>query len=300
LGDGFGQPARLATNYDAVLISALTDAQSAEPAARTSHVCPLRGFRRLSVVAPSASGARYAASLSMLMVATKIDDHAADGDGFIGQLPSLFTSLARRLRNTTRQVAQRLGFDIREIVEAVSEQGGREAQSGRGFLFYSEPTERSVAAAFAHTAQIADQPENYAPLAEVGGLFGRLVFLLDSYRDLDDDRRGGAFNALTASSEKGGEKPLARGLFSDAHAKIRQLLDELHLARPQLVRQLLVDDLGAVGERTLGVAMDNSFSGETEHRQEDDGCSSTRWCDCCCVPDCCCAGDCDCCCPCEC
>ena len=115
LGDAFGQPARLATNFDAVLISALTEAQSAEPAARTSHVCPLRGFRRLAVVAPSAPGAQYAASLSMFMVATKIDDHAADGDGFVGQLPTFFTHLARRMRKTTRQVARGLGFDIGEV-----------------------------------------------------------------------------------------------------------------------------------------------------------------------------------------
>ncbi len=292
LGDAFGQPARFATNYEAVLISALTDAQSAEPTPRTSHVCPLRGFRRLSVVAPSASGAQYAASVSMLMVATKMDDHAVDGDGFIGRFPTLFASLARRLRRATRRVARRLGFDIGEIVEAAAEQTGRESHSGRSFLFYSEPTERSVAAAFAHTAQIAERSENRAPLAEIGGLFGRLIFLLDSYRDLEDDRREGAFNALAASSEEGCEKPLAQRLFQEGYARIHQLLDELHLARPGLVRQLLVDELGAVGARTLGVAMEGSDPDEEERRKKDGGCWNACCCDGCCG---CCDCGCDCC-----
>jgi len=33
----------------------------------------------------------------------------------------------------------------------------------------------------------------------MGALFDRLVFLLDSFRDLDEDRRKGAFNAATRS-----------------------------------------------------------------------------------------------------
>ncbi|MEM8993368.1 MAG: DUF5685 family protein, partial [Acidobacteriota bacterium] len=118
LGDAFGQPARLATNYDAVLISALTDAQRDEPAERQVHLCPLRRFRRLAVVPASDEGTRYAASLSMLMVATRVDDGVTDRDGLSGRLPALSRFTARRLRAKAEPVAGALGFDFTEIEAA--------------------------------------------------------------------------------------------------------------------------------------------------------------------------------------
>lgn len=309
LGDSFGQTARLATSYDAALISALTEAQSREPLQRMSHVCPLRGFRTLDVVAPTASGARYAASLSTLMVATKLDDHAQDGDGLVGRLPALARALARRLRRATRQVSQGLGFDTRTVEDAVAEQGGRESEPGRDFLFYSEPTERSSAAAFAHTAELAGRPENRGLLEEMGALYGRLIFLIDSVRDLDGDRRRGHFNALDASKSgpAAGERQTARRLFAQAHERLAVLVGELKLDRPDLVRHLLVEQLGSLGtqlfetreERDERRRIEKTYGKKETRSSCCDGCcdvcsfceccasSPSRGCSCCCDDVCC-------------
>ena len=302
LGDCFGQPARLATNYDAVLISALTDAQRDEPTERRVHRCPLRGFRRLAVMPASDEGARYAASLSMLMVATRVDDAVADGDGLLGRLPNLSASAARHLRAKAAPIARALGFDCSGIEAATSEQAEREAQSGRGFDFYSEPTERAAAIAFAHTAEITCRYENRAPLAEIGGLFGRIMFLLDSFKDLRTDRRQGTFNALAATCEEGHEQAAAQRLFREAFGRIRELLDQCRLVRPQLVHELLVGHLSAVGGAALGLAMETVDGEEAKRRKKskdcfdpcccDSGCCDccgafTRGCDCGCDCDCC-------------
>lgn len=123
LRDHCGQTARLTTNYDAALISVLCEAQAAAPLPTVTHVCPLRGLRRAEVIAPSASASRYAASLSTLMAATKIDDHAADGDGWVARLPTLFKALGRRWRKAARP----LGFDTGNIERHTAEQDARES-----------------------------------------------------------------------------------------------------------------------------------------------------------------------------
>ena len=254
LGQEVGQTARLATNYDGALLSALADAQSVEPAPRIRHFCSLRGFRHATVVAPAAPAAQYAAAISTLMVATKVDDHVTDGDGFVAWAPKLFGDLARRARAAARHLARLVGFDTTSIETAVADQGDREAQTGRDFLFYSEPTERALAAAFVHTAEVAGRPENRPLLAELGALFGRLMLLFDSYRDLAADRAKGHFNALDAAADDGHVEPLAHRLFHDARERIGELVPRLDLVRPHLVEHLLVAELGGVGELTLGLA----------------------------------------------
>ena len=52
LRDNYGQLSRLATNYDAALLSVLTEAQMTQPLERERHLCPIRGrgFQRAEVV----------------------------------------------------------------------------------------------------------------------------------------------------------------------------------------------------------------------------------------------------------
>src|SRR5215467_6989363 len=71
LRDLHGQSARLVTNYDWLLVSVLTQAQS--PA-----VAP---YRTADVVDACAVGAKLAASVSLVLAAGKIRDHVADRDG---------------------------------------------------------------------------------------------------------------------------------------------------------------------------------------------------------------------------
>ncbi|MBX6767061.1 MAG: hypothetical protein IRY90_07910, partial [Actinomadura rubrobrunea] len=77
-----GQAARLATNYDGLLVSVLVEAQRPERSPRRkAGPCALRGMRGAEVVAARAEGARLAAAASLLLAAGKVRDHVADGDG---------------------------------------------------------------------------------------------------------------------------------------------------------------------------------------------------------------------------
>ncbi|ANB05581.1 hypothetical protein SAM40697_1621 [Streptomyces ambofaciens] len=250
-----GQLARIVTNYDGLLISVLTEAQSGEKGAgagrRTAGPCPLRGMRTASVA--HGEGARLAAAVSLVLASAKVRDHVADGDGMLARRP--VARAARRVAAGWDAAGARgggaVGFDTAVLVDAVDRQGGIEALAGLGtpLLTVTEPTETATAAAFAHTAHLAGRPHNAEPLAEAGRLFGRLAHLLDAVEDREADAASGAWNPLTATGTPLTE---ARRLADDAVHGVRLALREAEFDDGRLVHRLLVHELGNSVDRAFG------------------------------------------------
>lgn len=248
-----GQLARVVTNYDGLLVSVLTDAQTghAHTARRTAGPCPLRGMRTASVA--RGEGARLAASVSLVLASAKVRDHIADRNGVLRRRP--VAAAARRLAATWDRAGARtgttLGFDTAVLVDAVDRQTAVERAAGAGtpLTTVTEPTETATAAAFAHTATLADKPHNAAPLAEAGRLFGRLAHLLDAVEDREQDAAEGAWNPLTAT---GADLPEARRLCDDALHGIRLALRDVDFADAELAHVLLVHELPRAVDRAFG------------------------------------------------
>ncbi|MEU6282930.1 DUF5685 family protein [Streptomyces sp. NPDC047028] len=248
-----GQFARIVTNYDALLISVLTEAQAGirGTSRRTAGPCPLRGMRTASVA--KGEGARLAAAVSLVLASAKIRDHVADGDGLLARGP-VAVAARRVAANWTRAGARggsAVGFDTAVLLDAVERQTGVEALAGHGtpLLAVTEPTETATGAAFAHTAVLAGRPGNAGPLAEAGRLFGRLAHLLDAVEDRDADAASGAWNPLTAT---GTSLPEARRLADDALHGIRLALREAEFTDGALVHRLLVHELRRSVDRAFG------------------------------------------------
>jgi len=227
-----GQFARVVTNYDGLIVSVLTDAQSgsAQAPRRTAGPCPLRGMRTASVA--KGEGARLAASVSLVLASAKIRDHVADRNGLLRRRP--VAAAARKVAAGWDRAGARtgaaLGFDTALLVDAVDRQLGIEELAGPGtpLTVITEPTETATAAAFAHTAVLAGRPGNAAPLAEAGRFFGRLAHLLDAVEDRAADAAEGAWNPLTAT---GATPAQARRLCDDALHGIRLALREVEFRR---------------------------------------------------------------------
>ncbi|SEG58403.1 hypothetical protein SAMN05216223_106425 [Actinacidiphila yanglinensis] len=258
LRDGHGQFARIATNYDGLIISVLVEAQSAPTPElrRTAGPCPLRGMRTAPVA--KGEGARLAAAVSLVLASAKVRDHVDDGDGAFGRRPVALAArkVARRWDRAGAQTGGDLGFDTAVLVDAVGRQGDVEATAGPGscVLSVTEPTETATAAAFAHTAVLAGRPDNTAPLQEAGRLFGRLAHLLDAVEDLAEDARTGAWNPLTAT---GTDLAEARRLCDDARHGIRLALREVDFAdtaSARLAHTLLVHELERSVDRAFGTS----------------------------------------------
>ena len=248
-----GQFARVVTNYDGLIVSVLTEAQAERTPAqrRTAGPCPLRAMRTAAVA--RGEGPRLAAAVSLVLASAKVRDHITDGDGVLARRP--VAAAARRVSAGWDRAGARagavLGFDTAVLLHAVDRQAGIEALAGPGssVLTVTEPTETATAAAFAHTAVLAGRPENAAPLAEAGRLFGRLAHLLDAVEDQMADAASGAWNPLTATGTPLAE---ARRLADDALHGIRLALRDAHFADGKLVHVLLAHELRSSVDRAFG------------------------------------------------
>ncbi|WP_237325161.1 DUF5685 family protein [Streptomyces sp. CBMAI 2042] len=250
-----GQFARIVTNYDGLIVSVLTEAQTgAMPAGRrTAGPCPLRAMRTAPVA--MGEGARLAAAVSLVLASAKVRDHVADRDGLLARRP--VAAAARRVAAGWDRAGARtgaaLGFDTALLVDAVDRQTGIETLAGPGtpLLTVTEPTETATAAAFAHTAVLAGKPQNAAPLAEAGRLFGRLAHLLDAVEDREADAASGAWNPLTVTGTSLTE---ARRLCDDALHGVRLALRDVEFTDGQLVHVLLAHELRRSVDRAFGTS----------------------------------------------
>ncbi|MCK1799073.1 DUF5685 family protein [Streptomyces sp. XM4193] len=248
-----GQFARVATNYDGLVLSVLTDAQlprELAPERRTAGPCPLRGMRTASVA--KGQGAHLAATVSLVLASAKLRDHVLDGDGAMRRRP--VAAAAERVARSWDLGGERagagLGFDTAVLLDAVGRQQELESAAGPGtsVLTVTEPTELATAAAFAHTAVLAGRPGNSAPLHEAGRLFGRLAHLLDAVEDRAADQQAGAWNPLTTTGTDAAE---ARRLCDDAVHGIRLALAEVEFTDSALAHRLLVHELEHAVQRTF-------------------------------------------------
>lgn len=253
-----GQFARIATNYDGLVISVLVEAQSERAGAdawrRTAGPCPLRGMRGASVA--QGEGARLAATVSLVLASAKMRDHVADGDGALARRPvaAAARKVAARWDRAGARTGSELGFDTAVLVDAVERQAGIESLAGPGtpLLEVTEPTETATAAAFGYTAVLAGRPGNREALEEAGRLFGRLAHLLDAVEDLAEDARTGAWNPVTAT---GAELAEVRRLCDDAVHGVRLALREVEFAskaQGKLAHLLLAHELERSVDRAFG------------------------------------------------
>lgn len=249
----------MATNYDGLVVSVLVEAQSERPGdrRRTAGPCPLRGMRTAPVA--TGEGARLAAAVSLVLASAKMRDHVEDGDGASRRRPvaAAARAVARRWDQAGTRTGDGLGFDTAVLVDAVDRQPAVEALAGPGtpLPVVTEPTETATAAAFEYTAVLAGRPENRAPLAEAGRLFGRLAHLLDAVEDLDADTGSGAWNPLTAT---GAGLDEARRLCDDAVHGVRLALRDVEFTDGTLAHELLAHEL----QRSV----DRAFGGSCAHR----------------------------------
>ncbi|MFI0818358.1 DUF5685 family protein [Streptomyces sp. NPDC021098] len=251
-----GQFARMATNYDGLVISVLVEAQSgrSEDWRRTAGPCPLRGMRTASVA--RGEGARLAATVSLVLASAKVRDHVADGDGALARRPVAAVAglVAGRWGRAGARSGAEVGFDTAVLLDAVGRQQEVEELAGAGtsLLTVTEPTETATAAAFGHTAVLAGKPGNRAPLEEAGRLFGRLAHLLDAVEDRCEDAETGAWNPIAAT---GADLAEVRRLCDDAVHGVRLALRDVAFADKQsgkLAHVLLAHELPRAVDRAFG------------------------------------------------
>lgn len=254
--DGHGHLARAAVNTDAVLLSVLVEAQQDHPLPRAEvGPCALRAGRGASVVLPGSPPTVQAGALSLLAASAVVADHVADGDGLAGRLPAPSAWVARRWERAGRSAARAVGLDPEPVLGAAARSADLERQVGLGVEEWSAPTEDALGLVCRHTAVLAGVPANEEPLERVGRMLGRIVHLLDALTDLEADLAAGQFNPLIAADPGGDRRTrteLGAATVVAAHGQLVGALAEAHLPQGELVRALLVDQLGRTITRIIG------------------------------------------------
>ncbi|XOF32761.1 MAG: DUF5685 family protein [Candidatus Electrothrix sp. YB6] len=255
LKNQYGHFARLTTNYDAALLSALYDAQTTQLQNSRISYCPLRSSRRrrAKIITPDNPGVRYAAAMSLIMASSRIKDHIQDNETGLRYIRGPASGVAERWMRAARKGAAELGFAAERITQLLQHQTEVEARTGREFSVYAEPTEQAVGAAFEHTAVLTEQPGNRDGLRAAGRMFGRIMYLLDSYEDYGQDLAAHRFNALAASFPAAEWRPQAVRLFRQAYADLKKHVSRLDLSSPALIHALLLRKLKQKGCRNLHI-----------------------------------------------
>jgi hypothetical protein len=232
LRDDAGHFARLTTNYDALALSVLVEAQQGDDAdSRNAGPCALRGMRRQRIA--TGAGPRLAATASLLLASAKIRDHVEDGDGIAAKRGArgIAGLTADRLHAKATAIGDSIELDTAPLFAAIGGQREIEADSGPGtpLTAVTAPTEAATAELFAHAALLGGRPENEAPFRTAGAAFGRLAHLLDAADDFEEDAERGAWNPLSATgSGVEGARTLARVALADMKAALASasLVDE--------------------------------------------------------------------------
>ena len=247
LRDAVGQPERVLTGYDVLLLSVLVEAQAGAVETTTAAPCPLRGFTRATVVASASPAGRLAAAGALVSAAAGLADKIVDDDLPRPVRPSA-RRVAARLDRSGTALARSVDLDPSVVLAAPAASAAAEAVPGADLRSLLAASGDAVASLFAHTAVVAGRPGNREPLARCGRAFGALVHLLDAVEDHASDAAAGRFNPLTATHTP---PPEARLLADQLVAEVREALSQAELADPALVEVLLGRELVAAVDRAL-------------------------------------------------
>ncbi|MDM8556662.1 DUF5685 family protein [Desulfococcaceae bacterium HSG7] len=292
LKNNYGFPARMAVNTDGVALSVLCEAQADIPFPRSRHRCPLNGYREIDIVRPDAVMMSFAAMISVLSGAAKINDHIEDNDSRLPLFPLIFKKISHKWEKLAVIHSKIMGFDSTAITSQFHRQSLVEQTPARNFSYYTGPTETAAAAAGEFTAVIAGKQQNRDSLHKLGRMYGRILFLLDSYRDYSDDLAQHKFNVLARTMPYSEIKALSGKLFLDACDTIKTCLEQMDMPRPHLAKSVFTLHLKQIGSRSLAVSPGEPPADEIDHvealkQQEEVSEEPKRFYDCCDCPDCC-------------
>ena len=244
LRDVAGQAERVLTGYDVLLLSVLVEAQAGKVETTTAAPCPLRGFTTATVIASRSRAAHLAAAGALVSAAAGLTDKLEDGD-LARPTRAPARRIARRLNASGSALAAAVGFDAGPVLRAPAAAAAAERETSSDLDALLAPTGEAVAALFAHTAVVANRPDNAPALGACGRAFGRLVHLLDAVQDRDHDRSAGRFNPLEAT---GTDERSAQELSARLVAEVQRTLPCVDMQDSSLVDVLLGRELtNAVG-----------------------------------------------------
>jgi hypothetical protein len=193
LGSRYGLLSRWFTNYDASFYSLLYSAQTNREI--ETQYCPLK-FQKTEAL--SNEGLIYGGAISMLMAKTKIEDNIKDSKTASSRVLRAF--IDKKMPAVYKDLKKH-GLDTGYIASQIRLQETLENEESSSLFDLSNPTENVVARIVSHTATLSGKNQNIELLRDLGSNIGRLMYILDSYKDLPTDIQQDKFNPFIKHSK---------------------------------------------------------------------------------------------------
>lgn len=211
MGRMYGQTSRLSLNYDAIYLSELLTFlgegkvnyhQEWSPAL-LSYNC-----LRLPKETDLPFSLQYAASVNVLFTGIKLRDNVEDKGGFIWRTANKL--MAARVEQAEENL-KAYGLDLEKVDQWLREHARREKEEsklrGNAYLHHlAEATSRITGMIFRQGAIAAGRADEADKMGVLGKDFGKLIYLLDAYRDYEKDIRKGEFNPILIAYGRPKEK----------------------------------------------------------------------------------------------
>lgn len=186
IASNYGRSSRLMLSNGAVYLSLLIAAQ--RPSSHPKSFPQCRPWSRKALSAPEFD---YPAAISLLTSGLNLVDDIADEKSIQSKL--LHMRYQKEIKKAQENLRE-FGISIPSIKKIVELQHYREGKTGKNVEYYTKLTKDMYSSIFANTALLADAPNNYQYLANVGSNVGRIAYLLDGYMDFEYDQKKKAFN----------------------------------------------------------------------------------------------------------
>jgi len=202
LKNDYGVMSRFLVNRDALVLQLLTEAQMDVEPIHCKIRCGVQPFLHSAKANPKA--AEFAAAVTVMMVWGKLTDTVNDSKGLSGFFSRhvakfLLWKNRQRIEKAEKKLAE-LNFDVQVIYDLFKKQQKMEKSVAISNLDEAaSPTAEGLSALFAHTAVLANRPENIEMLKILGREIGAIVYILDARNDLTSDIKKGQFNPLKFS-----------------------------------------------------------------------------------------------------
>jgi len=195
LKQDYGTLARFLVNRDALILQLLTEAQLQQAPIHRKIRCGVQPFLHSAKANPKA--AQFAAAVTVMMFWGKLTDTIQDAKGISRWIAKFILWKNRHKIKKAENKLQALGFEVQIIYDLFERQQKIEQSTKFSSLDdVASPTAQGLEALFAHTAILANRPDNIEILKRIGKAVGAMLYILDARDDLSTDIKKKQFNPL--------------------------------------------------------------------------------------------------------
>jgi len=183
----YGNLTRLFLNNDSVFLSMLISAQMKEHIVPEQVRCKIIGNHH-----KSNDTYEFLGAVAVMTGKSKALDAYYDSNAL---LPKISLSLLKKQFREAKKVLQEQGFPYAVFESGISRQHLIERESTDPDLDELHiPTSKIISTILGHTADLTGMEENRPVLSEIGYDLGALIYALDCYSDIEEDRLADKFN----------------------------------------------------------------------------------------------------------